>query len=354
MQTPPTSPQRQQHRTRQVLRDIRTVEDGSPHRRRVPASGAENIPPSSRAPSPTPRPRPNARSLAQAERRQQERQARAKEPPRVRQRKRPPRPAPEGPPTAQQLGQQRRRQREREERENRMSIDDRPPPSPSRTSNLRVLQALPNGLLERDPSLRRQRLMCATLIFAPVEDPPPNVQRGERGHNPANTALMIARREYHDPESWHDLGPMNVECPHCGALHWADERVAGSSKHALEFGIRCNHGKVQLERFGAPPEPLHRLLVGNDAQAQDFRHHITQYNAALAFALLGVSDDKHVNRYGPNAWVFRICLSRRTFDRTRAPPMKTGPSNILSPTWRRLHSSLPLRLPQRRRKVQPK
>ncbi|KAJ6507285.1 hypothetical protein C8R47DRAFT_1100787 [Mycena vitilis] len=277
MQTPPTSPQRQQHRTRQVLRDIRTVEDGSPHRRRVPASGAENILSSSRAPSPTPRPRPNARSLAQAERRQQERQAREKEPPRVRQRKRPPRPAPE------------------EERENEMNIDHRR----SNMWKLTLLKALPNGLLERDPSYSN------------------NYSRAAGG------TLMIARREYHDPESWHDLGPMNGECPHCGALHWADERVAGSSKHALEFGIRCNHGKVQLERLGAPPEPLHRLLVGNDAQAQNFCHHITQYNAA-------------------------------TFDRTRAPPMKTGPSNILSPTWRRLHSSLPLRLPRRRRKFQPK
>ncbi|KAJ7200524.1 hypothetical protein GGX14DRAFT_659745 [Mycena pura] len=124
MQTPPTSPQRQQHRTRQILRDIRTVQDGSPRRRRVPASGDENMPPSSRMPSLTPRARPNARSLAQAERRQQERQAREKEPPRVHQRKRPPRPAPEGPPTAQQLGQQRRRQREREERENRMNANN--------------------------------------------------------------------------------------------------------------------------------------------------------------------------------------------------------------------------------------
>ncbi|KAJ7213085.1 hypothetical protein GGX14DRAFT_393284 [Mycena pura] len=152
MQTPPTSPQRQQHRTRQILRDIRTVQDGSPRRRRVPASGDENMPPSSRMPSLTPRARPNARSLAQAERRQQERQARKKEPPRVHQRKRPPRPAPEGPPTAQQLGQQRRRQREREERENHMNVNNHPPHSPSRSSNLRtttyrILQALPNGLL---------------------------------------------------------------------------------------------------------------------------------------------------------------------------------------------------------------
>ncbi|KAJ7673753.1 hypothetical protein DFH06DRAFT_1035878, partial [Mycena polygramma] len=137
---------------------------------------------------------------------------------------------------------------------------------------------------------------------------------------------MIARREYHDPESRHDLGPMNVECPHCGALHWADERVAGSSKHAPEFGICCNHGKVQLERLEAPPEPLHRLLVGNDAQAQDFRHHITQYNAALAFTSLGVSDDKHVNRYGPNAWVFRIQGNLRHLSGALTAPDGVAPS----------------------------
>ncbi|KAF7334120.1 ATP-dependent DNA helicase [Mycena venus] len=38
METPPTSPQRQQSRQRQVLRDIHVSQDGSPHRRRIPSS----------------------------------------------------------------------------------------------------------------------------------------------------------------------------------------------------------------------------------------------------------------------------------------------------------------------------
>ncbi|KAJ6517214.1 hypothetical protein C8R47DRAFT_952070, partial [Mycena vitilis] len=113
-----------------------------------------------------------------------------------------------------------------------------------------------------------------------------------------------ARREYQDPTARHNLGPMNVACQHCGALHWIEERP--SSEFAPKFGMCCNNGKVLLDRLSEPPEPLHRLLAGGDAQAQEFRQHITQYNAALAFTSLGVSDDKSVNRYGPNAWVFRI------------------------------------------------
>ncbi|KAJ7695384.1 hypothetical protein B0H17DRAFT_930625 [Mycena rosella] len=99
---------------------------------------------------------------------------------------------------------------------------------------------------------------------------------------------------------------MNVACPDCGAPYWIDERVLPSSKHTPDFGMCCNSGKVQLDRLQEPPQPLHRLLTGADAQAQEFRSHITQYNAALAFMSLGVSNDKNINRYGSNAWVFRI------------------------------------------------
>ncbi|KAJ7624194.1 hypothetical protein B0H17DRAFT_1288432 [Mycena rosella] len=137
---------------------------------------------------------------------------------------------------------------------------------------------------------------------------------------------MAARREYRDPETRHDLGPMNVACAHCGALHWIDERVAASSKHAPEFGICCNHGKVQLEGLHQPPEPLHRLLVGNDAQAQEFRSHITQYNSALAFTSLGVSDDKNINKHGPNAWVFRILGNLRHLSSALTAPDGVSPS----------------------------
>jgi hypothetical protein len=127
MQTPPTSPHRQQERARRVLRDINVSQDSSPHRRRLPFPAShrdENRPPSPRTTSPTPRTRPNARSLAQRKRRERETDQRAEPPPRKRQRNRRPRPEPDGPLNAYQLGQRRRRDREEAERiarENSMS-----------------------------------------------------------------------------------------------------------------------------------------------------------------------------------------------------------------------------------------
>ncbi|KAJ7198412.1 hypothetical protein B0H12DRAFT_1037513, partial [Mycena haematopus] len=102
-------------------------------------------------------------------------------------------------------------------------------------------------------------------------------------------------------------GPMNVVCPDCGALHWEGEEVGRSSTTLeMSFGMCCDHGKVQLERLQEPPVPLRRFFVGADTQSLEFRSHITQYNSALAFTSLGVSDNKTINRHGPNAWVFRI------------------------------------------------
>jgi hypothetical protein len=71
---------------------------------------------------------------------------------------------------------------------------------------------------------------------------------------------------------------------------------------------------------------LHRLLVGADAQAQEFPTHITQYNAAFAFTSLGVSDDKNINRHGPNAWVFRILGQLRHLSGALTAPDGVHPS----------------------------
>ncbi|KAJ7447432.1 hypothetical protein FB451DRAFT_941263, partial [Mycena latifolia] len=92
------------------------------------------------------------------------------------------------------------------------------------------------------------------------------------------------------------------------------------------YGMCCNHGKVSLNRLETPPEPLHRLLVGADAEARDFRAHITQYNTALAFTSLGVNDDKNINRHGPSAWVFRILGNLRHLSGALAAPDGTAPS----------------------------
>jgi hypothetical protein len=88
----------------------------------------------------------------------------------------------------------------------------------------------------------------------------------------------------------------------------------------------CNSGKVQLDFLKDPPQPLHRLLTGADAQAQEFRSHTTQYYAALAFTSLGVSDDKNINRHGPNAWVFRILGNLRHLSGALTAPEGVAPS----------------------------
>ena len=46
------------------------------------------------------------------------------------------------------------------------------------------------------------------------------------------------------------------------------------------------------------------MFDSNDDDAKEFRTHIRQYNMALAFTSLGVTEDRNVNRRG--GWVFRI------------------------------------------------
>ncbi|KAJ7622879.1 hypothetical protein B0H17DRAFT_1112287 [Mycena rosella] len=197
-----------------------------------------NRPPSSPGSStPTPGSQLNARSLAQAERCERERQQRAAEPLRPRKCKRPARPESEGPPNARQLAQRKRRERERVDEENRIRAPSPPRASQAPNPNSRVLREFPNGLLT-PPATQR----------AVVQRRVPQIAGAAAG------PLMAARREYNEPESRHDLGPMNVSCPHCAALHWADECVSGSSKYFPEFGICCNHSKVQLR----PPSKFTR------------------------------------------------------------------------------------------------
>ncbi|KAJ7690831.1 hypothetical protein B0H17DRAFT_848878, partial [Mycena rosella] len=92
------------------------------------------------------------------------------------------------------------------------------------------------------------------------------------------------------------------------------------------FGLCCDHAKVQLQTLQEPPEPLQRLFSGSDTQAVEFRSHIMQYNAALAFTSLGVSDVKSINRHGPNAWVFRIQGNLYHLSGSLAAPDGVSPS----------------------------
>jgi hypothetical protein len=99
---------------------------------------------------------------------------------------------------------------------------------------------------------------------------------------------------------------MNMSCSHCDALHWAAKQVGNS--RLLEFGICCNHGKVQLPLFPKPPNKLRQLLNGRNPDSQDFCNNIPQYNTALAFTSLGVQVDKTINWCGPGLYIFRMLV----------------------------------------------
>ncbi|KAJ7164034.1 hypothetical protein C8R43DRAFT_827356, partial [Mycena crocata] len=117
--------------------------------------------------------------------------------------------------------------------------------------------------------------------------------------------LPAARRPYEEPESRHDLGRMNVKCAHCGALHWMAEKTANSSLIRPQFGMCCNHGKVELNPLKDIPADLDKLFKDDTTQAKEFRKNIAQYNTALSFTSLGVQEDRSINN-GGGPPIFRI------------------------------------------------
>ncbi|KAG2049161.1 hypothetical protein BDR06DRAFT_984537 [Suillus hirtellus] len=90
---------------------------------------------------------------------------------------------------------------------------------------------------------------------------------------------------------------MDVACPHCHALHWKSEHLVSSSNQNPAFGMCCDQGQVRIPALRDPPEALRNLFEAHTPEAQ--------YNAALAFTLLGINIDCQVNN-GRGPYVFRV------------------------------------------------
>lgn len=80
-----------------------------------------------------------------------------------------------------------------------------------------------------------------------------------------------------------DLGPMNMQCIDCGALHWLREKTTDSTAEEAVFELCCKKGDVNLPLFNDPPEYLKNLLQDQTATGRQFRENLRQYNCALAF-----------------------------------------------------------------------
>ncbi len=96
----------------------------------------------------------------------------------------------------------------------------------------------------------------------------------------------------------HTLGEMTTVCGKCGTLHFLEECAASSLCTNPQFTLCCAQGKVRLPPLAPPPEPLRRLLIGNEADAKDFRQRIRSYNNALAFTSVGPNLDTSVAQPG--------------------------------------------------------
>ena len=139
-----------------------------------------------------------------------------------------------------------------------------------------------------------------------------------------NPFFGIARRPVVDTLNVHDLGPMNIHCPFCDALHWKEERLLSSRVSHPEFGMCCARGKVKVPPLRVPPLPLYNLFTGETPQAKEFRSNIVQYNAALAFTSLGVKVDTSIVGRGPP--VFRIHGELRHLSGSLLPEEGQAPS----------------------------
>lgn len=87
----------------------------------------------------------------------------------------------------------------------------------------------------------------------------------------------------------HQLDPCNILCRFCGAEHWIEEKVQGSTKISPKFSTCCQAGAVIMDEFDDPPEPLYSLLM--ECTPCIFRCHIfidnkLLYNSARIFEII--------------------------------------------------------------------
>ncbi len=135
------------------------------------------------------------------------------------------------------------------------------------------------------------------LPVPPAEPAPPPLQP---------FALPLACTPFTPNWPVHDMGPMNLVCPSCYALHWKDERLTKSSLRNPKFGKCCLSGKVHLPPLDPPPPELQNLFVGQDPRAKAFRNHIHKYNDALALTSVGRELDQSLLSGGGGPYVFKV------------------------------------------------
>lgn len=113
------------------------------------------------------------------------------------------------------------------------------------------------------------------------------------------------KKKIKSDNSEHYLGPMNVECCHCGVLHFAKEKVANKI-HPLSFGDCCSHGAVPRASFHDFPLQLKHLFERKHEFSSQFLNYIRSYNSSFSFPSFNTNlVNFHGQRAGPYSFKIR-------------------------------------------------
>ena len=97
---------------------------------------------------------------------------------------------------------------------------------------------------------------------------------GLKSKDVLNGSFRVARLE----DTPDGIGPMDVECKHCGALKFKKETATTC----------CSDGKVLPAVFPRPPDDLMKLWSGTDAKSRMLRQHSRMINNAVCLSSLKV------------------------------------------------------------------
>ncbi|KAL0860565.1 hypothetical protein ABMA27_009936 [Loxostege sticticalis] len=106
----------------------------------------------------------------------------------------------------------------------------------------------------------------ASMVFEPEDLPWISKERSGFCYNPY---ILYSNETF--------VGSMSEVCPHCRAFKWK-----GESK-----GMCCSDGKVRLEPFLQPQQPLKSLLYGDHPESRHFLKSIRAYNSAFQMTSFG-------------------------------------------------------------------
>ncbi len=132
--------------------------------------------------------------------------------------------------------------------------------------------------------------------------------RAARAGDTRQPKVPIARRPFdgRNGNLRHLLGSMTIKCRSCHALLFVEERAFRSTVANPQFSMCYGKGKVNLPALAEPPEPLRRLLMSRDCDAEEFRDNIRKYNNALTFTSVGAQVDRRYARGGEGHYTYRI------------------------------------------------